>query len=64
MHCMSLHVLCWLIVQDKVDLLTERLESSGNVENIEKPGEVGAEGTSSGTKTPSGKKTCKGILSL
>ena len=46
-------------VQEKVELLTERLESTGNVENIEKPSEAAAEGTNSGTKTPSGKKTCK-----
>ena len=46
-------------VQEKVDLLTEKLESTGNVDTSEKQGEMGgSEGTTGATKTSVNKKTC------
>ena len=52
-------------VQEKVDLLTEKLENTGNVDTSEKQGEMGgSEGTTGATKTSVSKKTCKliGVL--
>lgn len=47
------------IVQEKVHLLTEKIESSGNVENSEKLGEGMVNDGVGATKTSFPKKTCK-----
>ena len=53
-----------IVVQEKVDMLTEKLESTGtvNVDTSEKQGELGgSDGTIASTKTAVSKKTCKFI---
>ena len=50
-------------LQEKVDLLTEKLENTGNVDMSEKQGEMGgSEGTTGATKTSGSKKTSAGKL--
>ena len=51
-----------ILVQEKVDMLTEKVESTGigNVDTCEKQGELGgSDGTIGSTKTAVSKKTCK-----
>lgn len=56
------YVKYFTVVQEKVDMLTEKVESTGtvNVDTSEKQGELGgSDGTIASTKTAVSKKTCK-----
>lgn len=59
LHCVKNCTFLYL-VQEKVDLLTEKLESTGTLDSTEKPGDVtgGDGGTTGAPKTNVGKKTC------